>query len=189
MKKVISFVRANFNVPNMLSLFRIIMILPFVLSVLEENYIFAGFILIVSGITDLLDGFIARHFNQITTFGGMIDPVADKLTLVAVMVSIGAKFTEVVPFMTILVIKEIAMLVASVLLLRRKKTPPMAKWYGKLGTVMFYISVVTIVFLKAVCNVENRLLNITLMAVTAFAMLYAVIQYLKIFVVMMESDK
>ena len=189
MKKVASLIRSNFNVPNILSLFRIVLIIPFVLSMLKEDYIFSGLILITSGISDLLDGFIARRFNQITKFGGMIDPVADKLTLVAVMVCIGAKFPEVIPFMTILVIKECAMLLASVMLLRKHKTPPMAKWYGKIGTVVFYVSVVTIVSLKAVWNIEDRLINVTLMAITAFTMLYAVIQYLKIFVVMLESDK
>ena len=189
MKRVALAVKENFNVPNALSLFRIVLIIPFVLCMIKEDYAYSGLVLIVSGVSDLFDGFIARRFNQVTKFGGMLDPIADKLTLVAVMVCIGAKFSEVIPFMTILVIKECAMMLASMVLLKRHKTPPMAKWYGKVGTIVFYISVVIIVSLKAVWNVENRFVNVTLMAVTALTMLYAVIQYLKIFMVMMESDK
>ncbi len=189
MGKVELLIKKNLNIPNILSLFRIVLIVPFVMSMLRENYIFSGLILIASGISDLFDGYIARSLNQVTRLGGMIDPIADKLTLVAVMVCIGLKFHEVIPFMTILIIKECAMLLASVVLLRRHKTPPMAKWYGKLGTIIFYVSVATIVSLKAIWNVENKFINVTLMAITAFTMLYAVIQYLKIFVVMMESDK
>ncbi len=189
MEENIKKIKNNINIPNALSAIRILLLIPFTLSILKDNYIQAGIILVLSGLSDLLDGFIARRFNQVTKLGGMLDPVADKLTLVTVMVCIGSKFKEIIPLVTILVIKECSMLLAALFLLKKHKTPPIAKWYGKLGTIVFYISVVIIVSLKAIWHIENRVLNITLMFLTALCMVYAVIRYLKIFMAMIENEK
>ena len=95
--------KGNLTVPNILSVMRIILIFPFVISILNDNYIHAGIILILSVISDLLDGIIARKLNQITTLGKILDPMADKLTLMAVMICFGIKFPCIFPFMIILV--------------------------------------------------------------------------------------
>ena len=73
-----------FNIPNCLCFFRILLI-PLFLYVyfvadFKNRYIVAAFVLAISGISDFLDGFIARKFNMVTDFGKFIDPVADKLT-------------------------------------------------------------------------------------------------------------
>ena len=84
----------NLNIPNLLSTLRIILIYPFIVYIISDDYIKSGIILGISGITDIFDGLIARKFNQITKLGKMLDPVADKLTLVSVMVCVGIKFSE-----------------------------------------------------------------------------------------------
>ena len=72
--------REIFNIPNALSIVRIFLIIPFVINTMDENYLKAVEILFWSGVTDLLDGFLARILNQQTKFGEIIDPIADKLT-------------------------------------------------------------------------------------------------------------
>ena len=187
--KSLIYIRKNLNIPNVLSIIRIIFIIPFVFAVIDDDYTTAGIILIISGISDFLDGYIARKYNQITRFGKMLDPTADKLTLMAVMVCVGIKFNKIFPFMIILITKEILMLVAGIILLRKKLTPPSAKWYGKLSTIVFYVSIIIIISLKAIWNLDIEILDISLMALTAFFMIYALIRYFCIFKEMIKNLK
>ena len=76
------------HVPNILTLFRFILI-PFIfISITNEQYLTAFIILTISGITDILDGFIARKFNFITNFGKLIDPLSDKATQICVLLAL-----------------------------------------------------------------------------------------------------
>ena len=187
--KSLIYIRKNLNIPNVLSIIRIIFIIPFVLAVVDDDYTTAGIILIISGISDFLDGYIARKYNQITRFGKMLDPTADKLTLMAVMVCVGIKFNKIFPFMIILITKEILMLIAGIILLRKKLTPPSAKWYGKLSTIVFYVSIIIIISLKAIWNLDIEILDVSFMGLTAFFMIYALIRYFCIFREMIKNLK
>ena len=73
-------IKKVFNVPNLLSMLRIIIIFPFIYYFLIDNYVISVVLIAISGLSDMFDGFIARRFNQITKVGMMLDPVADKLT-------------------------------------------------------------------------------------------------------------
>ena len=164
-------------------------VFPFVMSVMSDDYMTAVCILIISGITDLFDGIIARKFNQVTQLGKMIDPTADKITLMAVMVCVGLKFKAVFPFMIILIIKEVVMLLAGGILLLMKRTPPAAKWYGKCATIAFYVSIILIIGAKAIFNYESYDLNQILMYITVACMLYSVVRYGQIFVKTIKERK
>lgn len=170
------------TIPNILSLFRIALIIPFVIFFLRSNYIAAAVFIILSGVTDALDGFIARKFNQITDLGKMLDPLADKLTLIAIMICIVILFPIVLPVVAILIVKDIVMMIGASVLLKSDIKPPAARWYGKIGTVMFYISVALIVFLKAAFNYENPILSLVLLGATAAMMIFALIEYFLIFI-------
>ena len=67
----------NLTIPNILSVFRILILVPFVFYVNNENYVAAGIVLVISGLTDLFDGFLARSLGQVTHLGEMLDPTAD----------------------------------------------------------------------------------------------------------------
>jgi cardiolipin synthase len=175
------FLQKNFNLPNLVTFVRILLIVPFVLYIIEEKYLNAGIVLVFSAITDLLDGFLAKKLKLTTIFGEMFDPMADKLTLIAVMICVGAKFNEVIPFIAITLTKEILMLVASALLLKNKKRPFAAKWYGKLGTALFYVSIVTIISLKAIWGYQNETVTFSLMFITSLFMIFALVKYFKLF--------
>lgn len=181
MNKTKKIVKQNLNIPNLLSSIRILLIIPLIYFFLEENYFMSALMLVLSGISDLFDGFFARKYNQITRLGIMLDPVADKLTLTAVLVCLGINFTAIVPFIIILIVKEIAMLVAGCVLLMIHKTPPMAKWYGKLSTTVFYISVIIIVALKAFWQIENPKITMILMTITVVFMIFSLVNYFILF--------
>ncbi len=98
------------HVPNILTLIRFLLIAPIVLAIIYEEYIIALIFLILSGITDVLDGTIARKFNFITDFGKLMDPFVDKATQIAILVTLSIK--GLIPFwiLAIVVIKEFAMI-------------------------------------------------------------------------------
>ena len=173
--------KENINIPNILSFTRIIIIIPFMLYFLSDDYLLSATMLALSGLSDMLDGFIARKLNQITKLGKILDPVADKLTLTSVVVCMGIKFPEISVFAVILIVKDLSMLLAGSYQLKKGIEPPAAKWYGKLATVFFYVSVIIVVALKAVYGITNLMISVSLLTVTSILMLFAVFKYLLIF--------
>ena len=75
------------TIPNLLSIFRVFLLPLYLYFVLEQSFVYAGIVIVISGITDFLDGFIARKFNQMTELGKILDPVADKLTQLVLILS------------------------------------------------------------------------------------------------------
>ncbi len=175
------YLRENLTIPNFLSLLRIVIIIPMAKYLLKQNYIVAGIMLLISAVSDALDGFIARKFNQVTQLGKILDPIADKLTLIAVVVCINILYPDILLFVLFLFVKEILMLCGGALLLNINIRPPAAKWYGKVSTVFFYVSIITLVVLKAVWSYTNRTLTITLLAVTTVFMLFSLVMYSRLF--------
>ena len=180
--------KRNINVPNALSLLRLLVIVPCVCFFLNDQYFYAAIMLVISGLSDMLDGMIARKFDQYTPLGAMLDPVADKLTLGAVVICMGIKFPVVIPVVVLLIIKELTMLIAGGVLLKMHKRPPAAKWYGKVATVVFYLSVTVIVALKAIWGIDNNIVTISLLCLTAAFMLLAFVNYLLVFLGILKEE-
>jgi len=139
------------TVPNILTLLRFIAIPVLArLIFLGDRYNTVAFILFLSiWLTDMLDGYIARHFNQMTEFGKLFDPLVDKLFQfsMGVMMFIVHKLPLWVPIF--IFVKELLMIIGSALLLKKKDTVVFAKWYGKLATVLFVIAFAALFFLKS----------------------------------------
>lgn len=127
------------TIPNILSIFRLLLIPVFVYTYCKlKNDILTAFILLLSGISDTADGVIARKFNMITTLGKAIDPVADKLTQIAMLLCLLTRFPSLIILFVLLLIKEITGGVMSLLILTKKKTVLAADWHGKLTTFLLY---------------------------------------------------
>lgn len=135
------------TIPNLLSLIRIIVIPFFVWAFLRGKYIAAVIIIFLSGITDLFDGKIARHFNQISKLGKLLDPAADKLTQIALTVTFFLHFNKsddktlkIFSYVFLLFcLKELMMIICSFVLLSMDIVPTAAIIYGKVATFTFYI--------------------------------------------------
>ena len=133
------------QIPNILTIFRFILFI--VLNLVYDSYIAAFIIFTISGLTDILDGFIARKFNFITNFGKLIDPLADKCTQIITLGTLAIK--DIIPMwiIIIVVLKEFIM-VAGASFLYGKELVVSSRWYGKLATVLFYIAIVCSLFIK-----------------------------------------
>ena len=179
----------NLNIPNTLTMVRLVLVIPFVLYFMHDQYVKAIVILSISGLTDILDGMIARHFDQFTELGQMLDPLSDKLTQLAMAICLAFKQPIFIPLLGIFVLKEISMLAAAIFLIgKNKKKPSGSKWYGKTATTLFYISFAVIVALKALWNIENFTLSACLLIATAGFMIYAFVKYAQTYFSILRSD-
>lgn len=109
------------NAPNILTMLRLLLIpIYWVLMMLRDNETAALIVFVTASITDLLDGYIARHFNQVTDWGKLFDPLADKLMVVSVMMTLVLKGAVPLIILIIIGIKEIIMVAGAACMLRRK---------------------------------------------------------------------
>ena len=107
------------TIPNLLSLFRLCLIPVFMwIYCVEKNYLWTGIILIISGLTDTVDGFVARHFNMISDLGKILDPVADKLTQAAMLFCLLTRFPLMIVPLGLMVFKEFFMGVTGFLVIQ-----------------------------------------------------------------------
>lgn len=127
------------TIPNILSFFRLCLIPVIVwLYVGKQDYLWTLLILTLSGITDIVDGIIARKFNMVSNFGKAFDPVADKLTQMAMLFCLVSRFKYMTVPLVLLVIKEVVTGITSLVSIKRTGTVKGAVWHGKLTTVSLY---------------------------------------------------
>lgn len=133
------------HVPNILTIIRFLLIPVIILFAFQDNYVATIIVLTISGLTDILDGYIARKFNFITDFGKLMDPLADKATQIALLGTLTIQ--KIIPLwiIVIVLIKEFLM-VSGASFLYGKELVVSSKWYGKLATVLFYIAIVCSLF-------------------------------------------
>lgn len=158
---------------------------------LNDQIIWAVVMITISGLSDAFDGFFARKLNQVTELGKMLDPLADKLTQVAAAVCIGIKFPNLLYILMVFIAKELLMALGATFLLKRHKKPCAARWYGKVATVLFYVSVAVIVVMDGFLDVEATLfytVSNVLLGITAVMMVYAIIRYAMVFLALLRSD-
>ena len=110
----------------------------------------------------------------------MLDPLADKLTLIAVGICLIFIEPYVLPLMIIMVAKDVFMIIGGTIVINQGVIPPKASWYGKVSTFMFYISVAMVV-LMAILGYKNETLTFTVLGVTAGMMIFSLINYAIIF--------
>lgn len=137
------------TVPNILSYVRIALIPVFIYFYLSADstieFYRAAFVLVVSGVTDALDGIIARKLDQITELGKLLDPIADKLTQVAIAATLMIRWPSMWVLVLLFTVKELNMLIHNIWLYRKGIIMDGSKWYGKYATAVFYVCMFTLV--------------------------------------------
>lgn len=128
-----------FNIPNLLSYLRLGLI-PLIIWLYchEDAYAAAAWVMAVSAATDVVDGWIARHFNMITDWGKIVDPIADKLTQIAICFCLAWRFIPVRFMLGLLIAKELYMGIIGLVFIHKTDTVEGSVWYGKATTVVFF---------------------------------------------------
>lgn len=138
-----------FTIPNLLSLFRLVLIPVYVAVYLNARepwqYYLAGAILAASCLTDLIDGKIARRFNMISTVGKVLDPVADKATQFTLTLCLSMNYPVLRPVLILFVIKEGFQLIVGIIHFRKGKMLPGALMAGKICTTVLFVSLIALV--------------------------------------------
>lgn len=139
------------SIPNILCYIRILLIPVFVVKYMSAEepgeYIQTATIVLASGLTDFLDGFIARTFNMITELGKLIDPLADKLTQAALIFVLVVKIKYMYLLMILFVFIQLFMLGAGLGMLKKGRRLDGSKWFGKVSTTVFYAVMMVLVAL------------------------------------------
>ena len=133
-----SFAGEALSIPNLLSYFRLLLIPVFVTLYVQERFAAALITLVASGLSDILDGRIARRYNMVTNLGKILDPVADKLTQCAMIACIASRYPAMWLLLGVHIVKELIMLWMGVRVLRKTDTVNSAIWCGKLCTGVIY---------------------------------------------------
>lgn len=127
------------TLPNLLSMARIGMIPAFVrLYALQGDGVGAALVLLLSGVTDVADGCIARRFGMTSNFGKMLDPAADKLTQAAVLACLIPAFPWMLVPLGLMVVKEGCAALLAVVVIHRTRQVEGADWHGKVNTALLY---------------------------------------------------
>lgn len=166
------------HIPNILTVLRFLLI-PFILHFLvNDEFILAIVFLTLSGLTDILDGTIARKFNFITNFGKLIDPLADKITQLSILWTLVTKNIIPLWILVIVLLKE-ATMVAGASFLYGKELVVSSKWYGKAATVLFYLAIVLSMIFKDL-QIQNSI-DLIIYYVAVAMTLFSLIMYFREF--------
>ena len=176
-------------IPNILCYIRFLLIPVFVVSYIRADgprqYIQAAAIVFLSGLTDFLDGFIARRFDMVTDLGKIIDPLADKLTQAALIFVLVVKIKWMFLLLILFVIMQLFLLIAGLVMLQKGKKLNGAKWFGKVSTTVFYA---TMLVLVAVPTLKAGTTNILMMVCGAFLLL-SFLLYINEYIIMYHNLK
>ncbi len=178
------------NVPNLLTIARLFMVPCFVLcyvrgseQTLQYGIYYAAGLFVLAALTDVLDGYIARKYNQITDFGKLADPLADKMMQVAAIACLAIYERIAAWIFYVFLIKELLMLFGSARLLKRFKFVVYSKWSGKIATVVLFICIVLIIVSPGISKMTATYMMIVCIVLT----LVALFNYLQMYVNVKES--
>lgn len=162
-----------FTIPNILSFIRICLISVILYFFQTRNYFYVFIVLVISGLTDVLDGLIARKFSLVSTLGKIIDPIADKLTQLVVCFCLVKEYPTMFIFFMVLLIKEIIMAILGIIAIKTEIVRS-SKWYGKLSTVIvFIITSIHLIYPKI-----SSKLSLILVMISICFMIFSLIKYI-----------
>ncbi len=137
-----------FSLPNLLSYLRLAMIPAIVWTYCWlRDYPLAAVLMALSAATDVVDGWIARHFQMITDWGKIVDPIADKLTQIAIAFCLAWRFVPMRYLLVLLILKEVYMGIISMVFIHKTDTVEGAVWFGKMTTVLYFLMSIVLVLI------------------------------------------
>jgi cardiolipin synthase len=122
------------TIPNILSLMRLLLIPVFLVLLVFQHFGWALLLIAVSAITDFVDGYVARHFNQVSRLGQLLDPAVDRLFILSTL--LGLAWVDVLPWwlVGVIIARDVLLLVLGVVLANHRFGPLPVHHLGKMGT-------------------------------------------------------
>ena len=173
------------TIPNLLSLARLLLIPVIVRLYNEGNGGGAFAVIVLSGLTDLVDGFVARRFNMTSEIGKILDPAADKLTQAALFVCLASSHSLLWVVFIIFALKEIAMMVIGAIDIKKTESVTGAKWHGKLNTAIVYV---TLMLLMIMPDMPSSIAN-AILIFDALVMVVSLLMYVSYYCNHIKENK
>lgn len=173
--------KKNFTIPNVISAIRILLIPVFVclyFGSFINNTTYAFLVIVLSALSDIVDGYIARRFNMVSNLGKVLDPVADKLTQLAIVIVFCFKHNTLIPVFFVLFTKELLTTVAATLWFKKGLKPMSAKWWGKVSTAILYLSFIYYL-LSDIFNYGNTIIDYVIATLSIVFLLFSMCGYIK----------
>ena len=186
------------TIPNWLSFIRIALIPVFAVLFVQGHQLVAVIVMICAALTDLFDGKIARKFNQVSNLGKILDPIADKLSQMAIVIVLLYTYWEnpIKYLFFFFIVKEVLMLLGGALLLSKGMRPTAAEIWGKVAPNVFYIAMIIILAFGengALCNVTHftlpSVVTWVLVALSAVSALVSLLGYVPGFLKQLKENK
>ena len=160
----------------MLSVFRILLIPVYVILFLcyfPERLYLSGAVFLIAGLTDVLDGYLARRNNWVSNVGKLLDPLADKLIEVAALVLLATKWGGAfIGLAIVAILKELLMILAAYVIVTKVKIYVMSMWFGKLTTLILYLEVLIVSFFQTTPGLRDLMSVIVIVSMFATFVLY-----------------
>jgi cardiolipin synthase len=176
-----------FTIPNILSTIRILLIPVFLwLYIAKEEYLYATILIIALGVSDVIDGYIARTFNQISRLGKILDPTADKLMQAAILAALMIRFPYMLIVFVVLALKESIMLALGAIFYKHTKRIEGSRWHGKLSAVVVYIMLLTHLLWGINSTIPTSISYTTTILAIA-AMIFSLIMYIRDYIILYKE--
>lgn len=147
-----------FTMPNALSAVRILLIPLFMALYAAKEYAWSAMALGVSGLTDMLDGLIARRFHMESNLGKILDPAADKLTQAAMCLMLLSRYSIMLWLLIFFAVKELAMVALGYCYMRRTGIVNSARWYGKASSIVQYAVILALLLMPRISDYSAHVL-------------------------------
>ena len=136
----------KFYISNILSISRIILGFPLCYYIWIDNYTAIIILTVLGLLTDFLDGWVARKLNQVSELGRILDPLADKLVIAMIVIVLLFKGAIPIWFVSIVVIRDVLILLGGLYIKNKTGTTPSANYLGKLTVNLISLAVILVIF-------------------------------------------
>lgn len=178
-----------FSIPNLMGYFRILLIPVFcylyITAETARDYYIASIVVLLSSLTDMFDGKIARRFHMITELGKALDPVADKLTHAALALCLATRYPLMWALIVLMAVKEGYMGIMGIKFLKKGKMLDGAMWFGKVCTALLFVVLLVLFFFP---SLPASAVNVMIGGAMAF-MLFTMCMYVPVFRRMKEEGE
>ena len=168
------------DIPNILSIIRIGLVFVFVALFFSMEKPYAALLIfLLAGATDVVDGYLARRNNWVSTLGKILDPVADKLMQCTVLVCLYIKHFIPLWFVLPFFAKELFTLTMGFIVIKRRSVAIVSKWYGKLTVCLFYATIAISIIFKDFLSGSHPIVAIVIFVPAVVSALITIVAYVK----------
>lgn len=178
------------TVPNLISIFRIVLVGVFCVCYFTPGMMSVAFaVLLLSGFSDIADGYVARKFNQVSNIGKVLDPIADRLFQFSTIICFW--ISDVIDLWLVIIIfsRELFTAIGGIFFYNKNRTVIAAKWYGKLASACFFLTFLSVFFFEIFHVIPENISKIIITSLFILSVSLALFSTIKYIVVAYKIHK